>query len=293
MLFIIGTVVVIGSVIGGYLWHHGKLAVLWQPSELLIIGGAAFGSFLISSPMKLVKDVGKSLKYLLKGTPYKKSHYIELLTLMFVVFKTLKSKGMLEMESHIEKPHESSLFSQYPGFIKNKYAIHFLCDYMRLMTMGMEDHMQIEELMDKDLEAHHHEKEAISNALITMGDSMPALGIVAAVLGVIITMGSITEPPAVLGQLIGAALVGTFLGVLMSYGFIAPMGRLIGSYYSDEHQYLLCIKNGLLSHLKGNAPAVSIEFARAAIPGHEKPEFKEVEDAVNAVPTGGAAKAAA
>src|SRR6185369_9577873 len=183
MLFIAGVVVVLGSVIGGYTMHHGNLAVLWQPNEFIIICGAALGSFLIGNPSKVVKDVGKSLKYLMKGSPFKKANYLELLTMLYIVFKTLKSKGMLEIESHIENPEESTIFSQYPGFLKNHHAVNFFCDNLRVMTMGVEDHYQIEELMERDLESHHHEHERISGAVINMGDAMPALGIVAAVLG--------------------------------------------------------------------------------------------------------------
>ena len=281
MLFIIGFVVVIGSVVGGYTMHHGNLAVLWQPNEFIIICGAALGSMFISNPIKVVKGVGKSLKYLLKGSPYKKASYIELLTALYVVFKTMKSKGMLEMEAHIENPKESSLFSQYPGFLRNHHAVHFFCDNIRVMTMGVEDHYQIEELMEHDLESHHHEHERIASAMVTMGDAMPALGIVAAVLGVITTMGSITEPPAVLGALIGAALVGTFSGVLISYGFVSPIGKFLGMYFEDEGKYLQCIKVGLLAHLHGNAPVVSIEFARNSIDGTERPSFQEMDAVIN------------
>jgi len=281
MLFIIGVVVVLGSVIGGYVMHHGNLAVLWQPNEFIIIFGAAIGSLLIGNPMKVVKGAGKSLKYLFKGSPFKKAHYIELLTMLYLTFKTMKSKGLLEMEGHIEHPHESTLFSQYPTFIKNHHAVLFFCDNIRVMTMGVEDHYQIEELMERDLESHHHEHERIAGSITTMGDAMPALGIVAAVLGVITTMGSITEPPAVLGGLIGAALVGTFSGVLISYGFVAPIGSLLGKYFEDDSKYMQCIKVALLAHLHGNAPVVSVEFARASIDGNERPSFAEIDAILN------------
>ena len=281
MLFIIGVVVVLGSVIGGYVMHHGNLAVLWQPNEFIIIFGAAIGSLLIGNPMKVVKGAGKSLKYLFKGSPFKKAHYIELLTMLYLTFKTMKSKGLLEMEGHIENPHESTLFSQYPTFIKNHHAVLFFCDNIRVMTMGVEDHYQIEELMERDLESHHHEHERIAGSITTMGDAMPALGIVAAVLGVITTMGSITEPPAVLGGLIGAALVGTFSGVLISYGFVAPIGSLLGKYFEDDSKYMQCIKVALLAHLHGNAPVVSVEFARASIDGNERPSFAEIDAILN------------
>jgi chemotaxis protein MotA len=281
MMFLIGVVVVLGSVIGGYTMHHGNLAVLWQPNEFIIIIGAAIGSVFISNPGKVVKGIVKNLKTLMKGSPYKKVHYVELLTMLYVVFKTMKSKGMLEMEGHIEKPHESALFSQYPGFVHNHHAVDFLCDNLRVMTMGVEDHYQIEEMMEKDLESHHHEMERIASAVNSMGDAMPALGIVAAVLGVITTMGSITEPPAVLGSLIGAALVGTFSGVLISYGFVSPIGKFMGMFFEDQHAYQKVIQVALLAHLKGNAPVVSVEFARTSIAGNERPSFAEIDAALN------------
>lgn len=285
MLFLIGTFVTFASVIFGYILHHGKLSVLWQPSEFLIIIGAAVGAFIISYSSKLQKSVLGSLKYLMKGSPYNKKDYIELLSMLYVVFKTLKTKGMLEMEGHIERPAESALFNQYPRFLKSKYALTFFTDYLRVMTMGVEDYYQMEELMERDLEIHHHEKEQISTALLTMGDAMPALGIVAAVLGVITTMGSVDQPPAILGTMIGAALVGTFLGVLLSYGFVSPMGRRLSGYFEGEHVYLNCIKVAILAHLKGNAPVVSVEFARSTIQSYDKPTFAELEEATNSIST--------
>ncbi len=279
MLFIVGFIVVFASVISGYALHGGSLAVLWQPTEVLIICGAAIGSFMIANPPKVMKRCLGVLKYLLKGSPYKKQDYVDLLSLQYTVFKLIKSKGMLEIESHIEAPKDSNLFSQYPSFIENHYAVHFFCDYLRIMTMGMEDQYQIESLMDADLEATHHENHTVSHAWVTLGDAFPALGIVAAVLGVIVTMGSISEPPEILGKLIGAALVGTFLGILLAYGLVSPIGSFIGKYLDDEHQYALCIRAGILAHLKGNAPAVTVEFARNVIPQAERPDFKTVEDA--------------
>jgi chemotaxis protein MotA len=284
MLFLIGFVTVIGCVISGYVLHHGELGVLWQPTEVLIICGAAIGSFMISNPPKVVKKALKSLKFLLKGSPYKKKDYVELLTMLYACFKLMRSKGMLAMEAHIENPHESTLFSQYPKFAHNHHAVDFLCDYLRLMTMGMEDRYQMEDLMDADLETHHHEHHNAAAALTNLGDAFPALGIVAAVLGVIVTMGSIDQPPAVLGKLIGAALVGTFLGILVAYGYVGPIGSFLGKYFEDEHHYMVAIKAGLMAHLKGCAPAVSVEFARNIIPPNDRPDFKSVEEACSAVP---------
>ncbi|MBN8531743.1 MAG: flagellar motor stator protein MotA, partial [Alphaproteobacteria bacterium] len=223
------------------------------------------------------------------GSPFSKNDYLDLLILLSQVFKLMRSKGMLELESHIENPSNSSIFSQHRSFMRNKHAVTFFCDYLRILTMGVDDHMQVEDLMDQDLETHHKEHEDISHAVLMMGDAMPALGIVAAVLGVIITMRSITEPPEILGMLIGSALVGTFLGVLLSYTLVSPIGRFIGSYFQAEDKYLECIKCALLSHMKGNAPAISIEFARNNIPPKERPDFFEVENAVSNSGTGAAA----
>ncbi|MCC7260348.1 MAG: flagellar motor stator protein MotA [Alphaproteobacteria bacterium] len=284
MFFIIGFIVVVASVIGGYVLHHGNLGILWQPTEFLIIGGAGIGSFLISNQPKTVTGSLKRLKGLLKGAPYKKASYIELLTFLFVTLRLMRTKGMLAVESHIENPHESSLFSQFPGVHHNNHAVDFICDYLRLMTMGIDNPYQIEDLMTAELDVHHKEAHTQAGAIQTLGDAFPALGIVAAVLGVIITMGSITEPPEVLGHLIGAALVGTFFGILLSYGFVAPMGKFLDQFAADEHTYIECIKAAILSHLKGNAPVISVEYARKCIGEKEKPTFIEVEEACNNAP---------
>jgi chemotaxis protein MotA len=280
MLFPIGVFIVFGSVIGGYMMHHGKLSVLWQPNEVVIIVGSNIGAFLIANPPALIKKTLGSLKYLMKGAPFKKEHYIELLSMMFTVLKTMKTKGMLELESHIENPHESSIFNAYPTFVHNHHAVDFFCDYLRVMTLGVEDAMTVEDIMDKELDTMEKEGHEPSHALTTMAEAFPALGIVAAVLGVITTMGSIMEPPEILGGLIGAALVGTFLGVLLCYGIFGPMASFLGKYSYAEEKYLHVIKMGLLSHMKGNAPTVSVEFARKMIMTDVRPSFKEVEDAL-------------
>lgn len=284
MKFIIGFVTVMGCVIGGYVLHHGKLAVLWQPTEYLIILGAAIGSFIIGTPGPLIKETAVGLKVLFKGMPYSKKDYTELLIMLNVTFKTMRSKGMLEIESHIEAPESSAVFQLSPVFLHNHEAVHFLCDYLRLLTMGMEDQYQLDDMMEADLNIHRAHGEHIAHGVVNLADAMPALGIVAAVLGVIVTMGSITEPPEVLGALIGAALVGTFLGVLVSYGFVAPMGRYMGEYYAAKVKFIETIKVALLAHVKGNAPVISVEFARNSINEHERPGFKEMEEALAATP---------
>ena len=282
MLFIIGFVVVFGSVAGGYLMHGGNLMILFQPSEFLIIGGAAIGAFIISNPPSVQKKVLKSLGKLFKSAPYNKAHYLELLTFLYKISKEMKTKGMLAIEAAIEEPHSSEFFTKYPKFNSDHHAVGFFCDNIRLITMGVDNHYQLEEIMDRDLESHHHDLENAAGAVNGMGESFPALGIVAAVLGVIITMGSITEPPEILGHLIGAALVGTFFGILMCYGLVSPMGGYLAKFADAESNYMECLKVAIIAHVQGNAPAVTVEFVRKAIPDHVRPTFKEVEDAVNA-----------
>ncbi len=282
MTLIIGIITVIGCVLGGYVLHHGNIGVLYQPTEYLIIAGAAIGAFIISNPPHILKAVLKSFKYLMKPAPFVKADYIELLLFLYNIFKFIKQKGLLQIESHLEKPEESEFFKAYPTFMHHDHAVTFFCDYMRLMTMGVDDKHKLEDLMDAELDAHHHEKELIASSVVNLGDSFPAIGIVAAVLGVIITMGSISEPPEILGQLIGGALVGTFLGILLSYGFVSPMGNYLGKFFNMEHSYYMCIKAAMLANAQGMAPAVSIEFARKVIPGDFMPTFKDVEAALQA-----------
>lgn len=284
MFAIIGFVVVIGSVLGGYMAQGGHLSVLWQPFEFLIILGAAFGSFMIGNPKTVVSGVTKSLGLIIRGSRFTKASYLELLAMLYAIFKLAKTKGDLALESHVEKPEESSLFNKFPGFSKDHHLVEFLCDYLRLLTLGTNNAHEMESIIDGEIESHHNELHAISGAITNMADAMPALGIVAAVLGVIHTMGSITEPPEVLGHLIGGALVGTFMGVLLSYGFFAAFGRSLEQTFNTESMYLMCIKAGLLAHMQGYAPQVSIEFARKILPHAVKPSFKEVEEYLANVP---------
>ena len=270
MFLIIGGVIVLGCIIGSFLAEGGELHVLWQPFELLIIGGSGIGSYIIANPKTVLGKTMKGFGSVMKGAKYKKGDYVELLSLLYQVFKLAKTKGMLALEGHVEHPHESDLFSRYPGFMANHHAQEFLCDYLRLMTM--------------ELDTHHQEEHRISHALQTLAESFPGLGIVAAVLGVIHTMGSITEPPAVLGHLIGAALVGTFLGILLCYGFVGPMATSLKGNQEEEHLYFVCIKAGLIAHLQGYAPAVSIEFARKVLQSHARPSFQELEEATQNLP---------
>jgi chemotaxis protein MotA len=284
MLFLVGAATTFVCVIGGYMAMGGKLGVLFQPFELVIIGGAAAGAFIIATPLPVIKRVGGAMGQLLKGSPYSKEAYLELLSLLYTVFKLAKSKGMLALEQHVEKPDESTLWPKFPIFASDHYAMTFFCDYLRLLTLGTDNAHEMEALIDEEIETHHAEKGQIAAALQSMADGMPALGIVAAVLGVIKTMGAISEPPEVLGKLIGAALVGTFLGVFLAYGFIGPMSSALKARYDAEVKYLLCIKAGLLAYLQGYAPAVAVEFARKALLSNVRPTFYEVEESVAALP---------
>ena len=284
MFVIIGAVVVVVCVFGAYAMHGGHMGVLFQPAEFVIILGAALGAFIIGNTKTNIKQTLKGLKRALKGPTYKKADYVELLSVLYQLFKLAKTKGMLALEQHVEKPDESTLFSQFPKFQKDHHALEFLCDYLRMMTLGTENPNEVETLIDAELETHHNELHGASHAIQSMADGMPALGIVAAVLGVIHTMGSITEPPAVLGHLIGAALVGTFFGVLMSYGFVAPLASIIKGVDEADAKYYQCMKAGLLAHMQGYPPAVSVEFARKVLLSTERPNFYEVEQAVSALP---------
>jgi len=285
MFFIIGSVVVIISVVGGYVANGGHLGVLWQPFEFIIIVGAAVGGFIISNRKPVLSGAGKAIGGLLKGEKYDKAAYLELLSLLYAVFKLSKTKGALALEQHVEKPDESTLFAQYPKFNADHHAVVFLCDYLRLLTLGTDNHHEMESLMDEEIETHHEEQAAIAAAIQTIADALPALGIVAAVLGVIHTMGSISEPPEVLGHLIGGALVGTFCGILLAYGFAAPMAGAVKARFDAEAKYFICMKSGILAYMQGYAPAVAVEFARKSLNSDVRPSFYEVETACEAGPT--------
>jgi chemotaxis protein MotA len=280
MFVFIGIGVVIIAVLGGYVAGGGEISVLIQPFEWLIIFGAAIGSFLVGNPKEVVLGVGGAFGKMIKGSRHTKATYIETLSLLYSLFKLAKTKGDLALESHVERPDDSSIFSRFPGFNADHHTREFLCDYLRLLTLGTNNAHEVESIIDAEIEAHHHESASIASAVTTMGDAMPALGIVAAVLGVIHTMGSITEPPEVLGHLIGGALCGTFMGILMSYGFVAPFGHAMSVVFDSETAYLNCIKNCLLAHMMGYAPQVSIEFGRKTLAPHVRPSFAELEETV-------------
>jgi chemotaxis protein MotA len=284
MRLIVGSIIVILCVFGGYAAMGGKLGVLWQPFEFVIILGAAIGAFVIGNPGPVLKAVPSMFGTLMKGAKYKQSDYVELLGMQYSLYKLIKQKGMLAIEQHIENPHDSTLFNAFPSFANNHHAVEFVCDYMRMLTMGANNVHEIDALMDEELETHHQEQERIVGAMQSIADGTPALGIVAAVLGVIKTMGSITEPPEVLGHLIGGALVGTFFGVFVAYGFFSPMAASLKSTFEAESKYYLSLKAGLLAHIAGQPPVMAVEFARKALMSDVRPTFAEVEAATANLP---------
>lgn len=283
MFTIIGSVIVIACVIGGFLLEHGNLAVLFQPVELLIIGGAAVGGFIIASPMKVIKAVLGGIVKMLSGKGYTKADYLESLTMLGEVFYKIRKEGLVSVEGDVDNPKESVIFTKYPTFFKNHHALDLVVDTLRtVMTTKIEPN-ELEALIDAELESHQEELTAPSKSVATVADSLPGLGIVAAVLGIVLTMGKISEPPDVLGKSIGAALVGTFLGVLLCYGFVGPMAKNMEHSASEELQYLSVLKMAIVAFVGGAAPQVAVEFGRRVVPAVDKPTFAEVEEALRRI----------
>ncbi len=286
MFQIIGIVMLFAMVFGSFLLHGGKMDVILKtlPYELMAIFGAAIAAFLISQSMTVVKGTLSGIGKVFAGPKWKASDYRDLLSLLFLLTKTMKSKGVIALESHIEKPHDSSIFSRFPRIMKDHFAIDFICDTLRMMTMNLEDPHQVEDAMEKQIEKHHHEASGPPHALQNMADALPALGIVAAVLGVIKTMSSITEPPEVLGGMIGGALVGTFLGVFLAYGLVGPMSSRLQNVVDEEGAFYRIIQAVLVAHLHGNAAQISVEIGRGSVPSGAQPSFLELEEALSNIP---------
>jgi chemotaxis protein MotA len=283
MIVIIGFITVFGCVIGGYLIHKGNLSIIFAPVELMIIGGAAVGGFIISSPVKVIKAVGAATLRIFTNKPHTKQDYIEVLLMLNGIFYKIRQQGLVSIESDVDAPAESPLFSKFPNILKNHEAINLITDTLRtVMTTTIAPH-ELESLIEQELEAHHEEALTPSHSIGVVADGLPGLGIVAAVLGVILTMGKIKEPPEILGASIGAALVGTFLGVLLCYGFVGPMSKNMEFVAIEDMQYLNVIKVALLSFICGGAaPKVAVEFGRRVIPLTVKPSFLEMEDTLRA-----------
>ncbi|ACG79532.1 chemotaxis MotA protein [Phenylobacterium zucineum HLK1] len=286
MFQIIGIVLLFALVFGSYIISGGNMGVILHalPHEMMAIGGAGVASFLIANSLPVIKATVGNFGKVFGGPKWKAADYRDLLSLLFLLTKTMKSKGVIALESHIENPTESTIFTRFPKIMKDHFAIDFICDTLRMMTMNLEDPHQVEDAMEKQLEKHHHEAQQPSHALQTLADALPALGIVAAVLGVIKTMGSITEPPEVLGGMIGSALVGTFLGVFLAYGLVGPMATRMREVIDEEGSFYRIIQSVLVAHLHGNAAQISVEIGRGSVPSGAQPSFIELEEALSNIP---------
>ncbi|MDE2134801.1 MAG: flagellar motor stator protein MotA [Alphaproteobacteria bacterium] len=286
MLQIAGLVVLFACVFGGFIMSGGSLSSVIEavPHEVLTIGGAAIAALLIGGSMYSLKKMSGDFGKIFNGPKWKPSDFRDLLCLLYLLTKTMKSKGLIALEAHIEKPEESSIFRRYPKIGKDHFALTFICDTLRMMTMSLEDPHQVEAAMEKQLDKHHHEALGAANALQTMADGLPALGIVAAVLGVIKTMGSISEPPEILGRMIGSALVGTFMGVFLAYGIVGPISVRLKAIIDEEALFYHVIRDVLVAHLHGNAAQISVEIGRGSVPSVAQPTFQELEEALNNIP---------
>ncbi|CAL61470.2 Chemotaxis protein MotA (Motility protein A) [Herminiimonas arsenicoxydans] len=278
MLVIIGYIVVLASVFGGFALAGGHLSSLFQPVELLMIGGAAAGAFFVGNNSKAIKATFKALPNVFKGSKYTKSLYMELMTLLFEILTKVRKEGLMSIEGDIDAPEESAIFTKYPTVLADHHIIEFITDYLRLMVSGNMDAFQIENLMDNEIDTHHAEGEIPVHCIAKMGDGLPAFGIVAAVMGVVHTMASVGLPPAELGILIANALVGTFLGILLAYGFVSPLSSTLEQKLHESSKVFQCIKVTLLASLNGYAPALAVEFGRKVLFSTERPSFSELED---------------
>ena len=293
MFAIIGILVVFGAVVGGYLMEHGNLKVLLQPAELVIIAGAGIGTLLIANPLHILKKIAGGLGSVLGGSKFTQKRYLESLKMMYDLLNRARKDGLVALEADIEDPAKSQVFSKYPAFLKDHHIRDFVCDTMRMAVSGGVEPFDIDQMMELDMEVHHHNASQPIAALSSVADSLPGLGIVAAVLGVVITMGALGGPPEEIGHKVAAALVGTFLGILLCYGLIGPVAANMGKAAEDEHAYYHVLRVLMTSFMKGAPPIMAVEVARRAIPGHVRPSFKEVEKTCRASGAAAAAKAGA
>jgi flagellar motor stator protein MotA len=280
MFVIIGYIIVLGSVFGGFALAGGHLASLLQPIELLMIAGAAAGAFVAANGTKAIKATIKALPTLLKGSKFNKALYMELLALLYEILAKVRKEGLMAIESDVDTPHDSPLFSKYPMILADHHAVEFLTDYLRIMVGGNLNAFEIENLMDNEIETHHHEGQVPIAALTRTADGMPAFGIVAAVMGVVHTMSNADKPPSELGLMVAHAMVGTFLGILLGYGFVGPLATLLEHRQDESSKLLQCIKVTLLASLNGYAPQVAVEFGRKVLYSTERPSFLELEEHV-------------
>lgn len=280
MLVIVGYIVVLGAVFGGFVLAGGHLASLLQPVELLMIGGSAAGAFLVANPIKVIKATLRSLPTLTRGSRYDKALFLETLSLLYDILAKVRKEGLMSIEADVDAPGQSPIFTKYPKVVSDHHVVEFVTDYLRLMVGGNLNAFELENLMDNEMETHHEEGTVPINAIAKMADAMPAFGIVAAVMGVVHTMSSVGIPPSELGKLIAAALVGTFLGILLSYGFVGPLAALLEHKLAESTKMLQCIKVTLLASLNGYAPQVAVEFGRKVLYSTERPTFMELEKEV-------------
>jgi chemotaxis protein MotA len=279
MIPILAYVFILVMVFGAYIMSGGKIEIVLEalPHEMMTIAGGGLGAFVVANKTQVIKGALKGLGKVFKGAKWKEQDYKDILCLLFTLCKLMKSKGMIALEQHIEKPEESTIFKKYPRLLADHFVTELICDTLRTLTMGLENPYQIEDMIEKKLDKHHHEIARPGNSMQTLADGLPAIGIVAAVLGVIKTMASITEPPEILGRMIGGALVGTFLGVFLSYLIVAPMAGKMLQCFDEEHQLYIIIRDVLVSHLKGSAPQISMEIGRGSVPTYYQPSFLDME----------------
>jgi len=280
VLVIVGYIVVLFSIFGGFALAGGHLAALFQPVELLMIGGGAAGAFFVGNNGKAIKATLKALPTAFKGSKYTRALYMDIMALLYELLTKIRKEGLMSVESDVDSPENSPLFAKYPAVIADHHIVEFLTDYLRLMVSGSMNAFEIENLMDNEIETHHHEGEIPSHVIAKIGDGLPAFGIIAAVMGVVHTMESVGLPPAELGILIAHALVGTFLGILLAYGFVGPLASLLEQKLHESTKMLQCIKVTLLASINGYAPAIAVEFGRKVLFSTERPSFSELEEHV-------------
>jgi chemotaxis protein MotA len=281
MKFGVGIIIVILSVIGGYMGVGGKLSVLWQPYEIVIIVGSAIGAFVISNPKDVIFKTGSTLWSSVKGDSLKDEDYLELLSLLFTLFREGKSKGVMSLENDIEHPYESAIFKKYPRALENKRSVAFICDYLRLISLGAEDPKELESLMDEEIHTITKDLSRPVSALNSVGEALPAFGIVAAVLGIIKAMAYVNQATEILGKMIAGALCGTFLGVLLAYSIVMPLGALMAARRDEMVNYYSCIKSGLVAFLHGYPPQIAVEYSRKVLLDEVQPSFDAVEKATS------------
>ncbi len=291
MFAIIGILVVLGAVIGGFMMEHGPVRVLMQPSEAIIICGAALGTLLVANPLYTLKAVAGGIMQVLKGSKFSKKRYLDSLKMMYDLFNKIRREGPNSVENDIEAPAEGKFFADYPDFLKDHHTRDFVCDTMRMVLMGGVDAFDMDQMIEADMDVHSHQSEQSVGALSSVADSLPGLGIVAAVLGVVMTMSALGGPPEEIGKKVAAALVGTFLGILMCYGFVGPIASNLAKLSHEQHEYLHVLRVTMIAFMKGTSPLLAVEIGRRAVPAHLRPSFSEFEQHCKQSPAAAATSA--